>query len=183
MADQPLDAATLVGLLADDDRRAVVAALTLGATGLDAVVRATGLPPPRASRALARLADAGLVITGAGGVLVVLGAAFQQAARAALARPVSEEHADQPDEVRRVFDAFVRDARLVRIPTARTKRLVILDWLAQGFEPGVKYSERQVNATLEQRHPDYAALRRYLVDEGFLERGGGVYWRAGGTIR
>ena len=36
----PLDAAALVGLLADDDRRLVVAALTLGATGLDAVVDA-----------------------------------------------------------------------------------------------------------------------------------------------
>jgi len=30
--------------------------------------------------------------------------------------------------------------------------------------------------------PDYAALRRYLVDEGFLDRADGVYWRAGGTV-
>ena len=31
-------------------------------------------------------------------------------------------------------------------------------------------------------HPDFAALRRYLVDEGFMERRGGFYWRAGGTF-
>jgi len=31
-------------------------------------------------------------------------------------------------------------------------------------------------------HPDHAALRRYLVDEGFLERAGGIYWRTGGTV-
>jgi hypothetical protein len=31
-------------------------------------------------------------------------------------------------------------------------------------------------------HPDYAALRRYLVDAGFLDRAGGEYWRSGGTI-
>ena len=31
-------------------------------------------------------------------------------------------------------------------------------------------------------HPDYAALRRGLVDEGFLARDGGIYWRIGGTV-
>ena len=31
-------------------------------------------------------------------------------------------------------------------------------------------------------HPDHAALRRYLVDEGFLTRDAGFYWRSGGTV-
>ena len=31
-------------------------------------------------------------------------------------------------------------------------------------------------------HPDYAALRRYLVDEEFLSRSHGEYWRTGGTV-
>jgi hypothetical protein len=31
-------------------------------------------------------------------------------------------------------------------------------------------------------HDDYAALRRYLVDEGFLSRDHGEYWRSGGTV-
>ena len=69
-----LDASALVGLLADDDRRAVVAALTLGATGLDDVARATGLTTDRAGKALSRLVDAGLVVAGEGGARVVLGA-------------------------------------------------------------------------------------------------------------
>jgi hypothetical protein len=34
---------------------------------------------------------------------------------------------------------------------------------------------------LAQVHPDAAALRRYLVDDGFLSRAGGMYWRTGGT--
>ncbi|MGZ4109422.1 MAG: DUF2087 domain-containing protein [Actinomycetota bacterium] len=29
---------------------------------------------------------------------------------------------------------------------------------------------------------DYAALRRCLVDEGFLARDHGVYWRTGGRV-
>lgn len=178
----PLDAAALVGLLADDDRRLVVAALTLGATGLDAVVDATGLGADRAGRALGRLVDGGLVVAGDDGSLVVLGAAFQVAARAALARPHREEHADQPEDRRKVLDAFVRDGRITTIPAAHAKRLVVLDWLAQDFEPGRRYPEREVNAILERRHPDTAALRRYLVDERLLDRAAGEYWRIGGTV-
>jgi hypothetical protein len=32
-----------------------------------------------------------------------------------------------------------------------------------------------VNELLALRHPDVAALRRYLVDEGFMSRNAGVY--------
>lgn len=32
---------------------------------------------------------------------------------------------------------------------------------------------------LKEFHPDYASLRRYLVDDGFMDRGQGRYWRAG----
>ena len=182
ISDIEPDAATLVGLLADDDRRHVFAALTLGATDLDAVVAATALPVDRVSRALARLVDGGLVVGSGEGTLVVLGAVFQRAARAALARPPRAEHADQPAERRKVLDAFVHDGRITSIPAARAKRLVVLDWLAQDFEPGERYTERRVNAILGRRHPDTATLRRYLVDEELLDRAGGEYWRIGGTV-
>jgi hypothetical protein len=85
-----------------------------------------------------------------------------------------------PAEV--VLRRFVVDGRLVAIPANRSKRLVVLDHLAGLFEPGVRYREAEVNRTLAAYHPDYAALRRYLVDEGFMVRAGGVYWRAGGTV-
>ena len=77
--------------------------------------------------------------------------------------------------------AFVADGRLVQIPAQHGKRLVILDWLAQDFEPGRRYSEAMVNLVLGKRHADTAALRRYLVDEGLLSREAGEYWRSGGS--
>jgi hypothetical protein len=82
----------------------------------------------------------------------------------------------------RILRTFVRDGRLISIPTQHAKRLVILDRLAQEFEPGQRYSERQVNTVLRQWHDDTAALRRYLVDDGFMERQAGEYWRSGGTF-
>ena len=62
-----------------------------------------------------------------------------------------------------------------------SKRLVVLDWLSQRFEPGRRYSEPMVNLILGQVHADTAALRRYLVDDDFLSRAGGEYWRTGGS--
>lgn len=47
---------------------------------------------------------------------------------------------------------------------------------------GKRYPERNVDAALRGFHDDYPALRRYLVEAGFLERANGVYWRSGGTV-
>jgi hypothetical protein len=81
-----------------------------------------------------------------------------------------------------VVDRFIKDGRLVIMPSKRAKLLVVLDRLARDFEPGRTYAETEVNAVLGSYHDDYAALRRYLVDEGFMAREGGVYWRSGGTV-
>ena len=183
MVSGGLDAAAIVGLLADDDRRRVVAALTLGSRDVSSVTTMTGMAPDRVTRALGRLAQAGLVVSADDGSLAVAGAAFQRAARAALARPPRREHAGEPEDRRKVLDAFVHDGLITTIPAARSKRLIVLDWVAQDFEPGVHYPERQVNEVLSRRHADTAALRRYLVDEGMLDREAGEYWRAGGTVR
>lgn len=85
-------------------------------------------------------------------------------------------------EEQQVVARFVQDGRLVVMPSKRGKLLLVLDHLAQEFEPGRTYAETEVNAILQGFHDDHAALRRYLVDEGMLAREGGVYWRAGGSV-
>lgn len=82
-----------------------------------------------------------------------------------------------------VLRAFLGpDGRLRGIPSRHAKRLVVLDLLAQEFEPGERYDEVEVNRRLRAFHDDVAALRRYLVEDGFLDRAAGVYWRSGGTV-
>ena len=73
------------------------------------------------------------------------------------------------------------DGRLRTIPSKHAKLLVVLDHLAQSFEPGARYEEAEVDLVLRGFHDDHAALRRYLVENGFLTREHGVYWRSGGT--
>ena len=60
--------------------------------------------------------------------------------------------------------AFVRNGRIAALPARRSRRLRLLDTIAQGFEPGLRYPERSVNQFLGALHADHAALRRYLVD-------------------
>jgi hypothetical protein len=79
----------------------------------------------------------------------------------------------------KILHTFVQDGRLVRMPARHSKKLVILRWLVERFEPGVSYPERQVNEMLARVDPDYAMLRRYLVDAGLMQRDQGIYWRTG----
>lgn len=79
-----------------------------------------------------------------------------------------------------VLAAYLDGSRLKCIPSKRSKKLIVLRWLAERFEPGVRYSEREVNDLIGQSHPDFATLRRELYDNYFLNREDGVYWRQEG---
>jgi len=76
----------------------------------------------------------------------------------------------------KVLRAFLVEGRLERIPAQHKKRQVILRFLARtDFRPGEDVVEKEVNARLALRHPDVASLRRYLVENRYMERGGGIY--------
>jgi hypothetical protein len=186
----------VLGLLAEEERLKVLAAIVLGARTAAEVGSATGLPARRAGRALSGLARLGLVESepdaGYRVRLEVLRAAAGQARAGAAgggdpaggdAAAAGEDAAAAGDPgAAAILRRFMRGGRLTAIPASRSKRLVLLDRLAGLFEPGRVYPEAAVNQALAAWHPDYASLRRHLVDEGFLERRAGRYWRAGGTV-
>jgi len=179
----------LIGLLAEPVRMRVFAAVVLNATTPAEVARQTGLPARDVAVALRRLGDGGLLAT-VDGVLVARVEAFKAAVRSQPSRradpsidPADPDPSDRsdPDPARAaVLRAFLAEGRLVAIPAAHGKRRVILEHIATAFEPGVRYPEREVDAVLRTWHPDHAALRRYLVDEGLMTRVAGMYWRIGG---
>jgi hypothetical protein len=114
------------------------------------------------------------------GALVAQIDAFKQTMRTQGSRPARPL---DPDANRAaVLRAFVVNGRLVSIPSAQGKRRVVLEHIVAGFEPGVRYPEREVDAVLRNWHPDHAALRRYLVDEDLMARDRGIYWRIGGPV-
>ncbi|NUW45414.1 DUF2087 domain-containing protein [Nonomuraea rhodomycinica] len=153
-----------LGLLAQEDTLRAFASLVLGVEGEQ---------PPKA---LERLAGGGLAARGEDGTWRATPERFRELLRrlAEAPAPVSEEE--------RLLRTFLVDGRLRTMPMRREKRLVVLRHIARLFEPGVRYAEKDVNVTLRAFHDDYAALRRYLVDEGLLSREDNVYWRSGGPV-
>jgi hypothetical protein len=78
-----------------------------------------------------------------------------------------------------VIFAFVKDDQLVSIPARHKKRLVVLRYLVERCFPDDRvYPEKEVDQRLALFHPDVAALRRYMVEEGLLTRKAGEYRRA-----
>jgi hypothetical protein len=119
---------------------------------------------PRAARKqVARLSAAGLV-EARGGAFVARLDRIRDAVDELAGAP--EDDATGPARVRALFSR----GRVVEIPRAPELRLELLRHLAERFEPGRAYTEREVNATLRDAHDDHAALRRYMVDAGLLVR-------------
>ncbi|MEV4299404.1 DUF2087 domain-containing protein [Microbispora rosea] len=156
----------VLGLLGQDDTLRVLAGLVLRpGEPLDKV---TGLEPDVAAKALDRLERGGLAVRDGDGWRA-RPETFRDLLRTIPATPADP------------MDAFLVDGRLISIPAKRAKRLMVLDYIAQVFDVGMRYPEKEVDVALRAFHDDYAALRRYLVDEGFLSREANVYWRSGGT--
>lgn len=73
---------------------------------------------------------------------------------------------------------FMPAGRIIAVPTKRRALVVLLIEVLAAFDPDRTYSEKEVNAILSDFHPDFARLRRELVDYRLLERNShtGQYW-------
>jgi hypothetical protein len=167
--------------LAEPDRLRVYSAVVLGADLPSAVTDRTGLPARAVVAALRRLQQGGLV-DAVDGRLVARTEVFKDSVREYAPPPAEAEPMDPDRQKAAILRTFIVDGRLVRIPAVRGKRLVVLEHLAACFEPGVKYPEKAVDVILRAWYPDYASLRRHLIDEGLLARENGAYWRTGGYV-
>jgi DNA-binding transcriptional ArsR family regulator len=78
---------------------------------------------------------------------------------------------------RKVLQTFLDGDRIKELPSRHKKRLVVLTWLANQFDMDVRYAEQEMNERLKQYNPDYASLRRYMIDYKLMQREKGIYWR------
>jgi hypothetical protein len=180
--------AELLRLLLDPDRLAVAGALASRQMTTKEVVDATGRNQRLVLTAIGDLRAAGLVAVDGEHYSIDV-TALRDAAREAADLDVPMDPiigygmtADEQAILRRFFAGRT----LTEIPANRAKRQVLLQRLALDFDIGRRYTEREVNEILFAFHPDWSTLRRYLVDEGFLDRehvdDQSWYWRAGGRV-
>jgi len=77
---------------------------------------------------------------------------------------------------------LAEDGKFERMPGKKQKKkmALMLEYLAQQFESGIKYTETEVNEILNRHHSfrDPATLRRLMFTSGLISRtlDGKSYW-------
>ncbi len=170
--------------LADPERLSVAGALAAGPRAAVELADQLGLSVERVHKHLRRLLAVGVVRAEDDRVRFRLDAETLRWAASQVAPPrdagLALGAASATEET--VLRTFFRDGRLTEIPAKESKRRIVLERIAIEFEPGRRYAELEVNAIVGRFFNDYAALRRHLVDERFLDRDHAEYWRSGGRI-
>lgn len=69
-----------------------------------------------------------------------------------------------------IREKYFKSHLLTVIPKKGKSKLEVLDEIIQLFEKNRKYNEKEINNILKNIYPDFALLRRYLVDYRYLNR-------------
>jgi len=75
----------------------------------------------------------------------------------------------------KVIKSFFHYDKLKRIPVQMKKRNIVLAYIIRLFDYDKDYSEKEVNEKLKEIYYDHCALRRELVDAGFMYRINNTY--------
>ncbi len=168
--------------LGDESRLKIVGILAQKERSVDELAAMLDLKEPTVSHHLAKLREIGLVSVTPDGnrrrykletdVLHSLSKEIlMEDAVASVAASTSEDAWE-----RKVLDTFLEGDQITRVPRSLKKRMVLVHWLAGKFEPGVRYSEKDVNGIIKRHHEDSAYFRREMVDSKIMAREAGVYW-------
>jgi len=176
--------------LADANRLKIVGFLAQRPYSVEELAQALGLGVSTTSHHLAYLSHVGLVSARAKGHYSIYSLEIE--ALKAMARQMLQTEnltrLSPPAEVdgnayeRKVLAAFVNaQGQIAAFPAQEKKYQVLLRHVLQAFEPGVRYTEKQVNEILLRFNEDTASLRRGMIEYHLMERegGGGQYWRPG----
>ena len=178
--------------LADPNRLRIIGLLATRPHTVEELATILHVGAPTVSHHLSRLAKAGLVDARAEGYYSSY--RLRPEHLTAMAKrmlkkeelPMLASDVDISSYDRKVLSAFLtKDGRFKSFPMQEKKFLVILRYVLKSFEPGTRYSEKEVNRILKRYSDDTAALRRGLVDSELMDRegGGGKYWvREGGEL-
>jgi len=175
------EALALFKCLADRSRLQILKSLAIEDMHVERLAQRLGLTPPTISFHLKKLAEAGAV-TGEKCQYYMVYSLNRELFRREMLEILQTESEDAPEQQRRdeeyrkkVLDSFIVNGKLVSIPAQRKKERIILEHIAESFESGRDYSEREVNIIIADFHDDFCTLRRDMIGEKLLSRENGVY--------
>lgn len=169
--------------LSDASRLRIVQSLAQGDMYTELLAERLELTPSTVSFHMKKLEDAGLVSSRKEQYYTVY-----SLNRELLGTTLSELSASSPEQVdeqqkreeayrQKVIRSFFEYDRLRSIPVQRKKRLICLEQIAERFELGRTYEEKELSEIIASVHEDYCTIRRDMVDEGILRRDGSRYVR------
>jgi biotin operon repressor len=172
--------------LANSSRLKIIGLLARQPYSVEQLAALLGLKPPTVSHHLSKLSEVGLVGAKAEGYysMYYLDESALKKTRLLFSKlDLSDAVADMDMDAydrKVVKDYSTSKGRLKTLPAQRKKLEAILRYVVKPFEPGHRYSEKEVNDILRRFHDDTASLRRELVGSGLMKRegGGGDYWLA-----
>ena len=95
------------------------------------------------------------------------------------AKQIDERYNVTEDEVAKTIKSHMDEhGGLKTFPSKEKKKIIVLREIAKNFKEGRAYNEKEVNRILKRVYEDYALIRRYLIQYGFLDRknDGSGYW-------
>lgn len=177
------NALKLFKCLSDTSRLRIIQSLTQGDMYTELLAERLELTPPTVSFHMKKLEDAGLVISRKEQYYTVY-----SLNRAVLEKSLYEVAASEPEQIdeqqkreeayrQRVIKAFFEYGKLRSIPVQHKKKLICYELIAEHFEPGKVYEEKEVNAIISPIYEDYCTVRRDMISEGIFSRDGTRYVR------
>lgn len=84
---------------------------------------------------------------------------------------VDDRYAITEEEKTKIIETYFNaDSSLKSFPTKEKRKIVVLQHIANTFKSDKKYKEKEVNTILSRIFDDFATIRRYLIEYGFMER-------------
>jgi len=173
----------LLKALANETRLRLLALIAQKEHSVGSMARSLELTEPTISHHLSKLSEVGLITMRASGTShfyrldpkMLRSVGKELVAQIGLGTKAAVNPAD--DYERRVLQSFVVEGRVTKIPETQRKRLIVLRWLVKQFKERPTYTEREINETIKQFHPDFATIRREFIGHGLMERDNGIYWK------
>lgn len=89
------------------------------------------------------------------------------------AKMVDERYAITTEEKEKVLATYFKegvDGSLDLLPSKEKRKIIVLQQIMKRFVPNTIYSEKEINEVLKSIHSDFATIRRYLIEYGFMDR-------------
>lgn len=169
-------------VFSNESRLKLIGHLANGEKSVGELANLLGIKEPTVSHHLSEMKGIGLVDVRAKGTMRIYrlnAKALESMSKGIFAQPnlaALVKRSEMTDE-ERVLRTWVKDGRIIDIPAQEKKKQVVIRWLADQIPADQRWTEREFSEWLTQYNDDFATLRRYLVDSGYMAREKGIYWK------